>query len=383
MNWRTDSTILKMKIHPLLNNPNAVMVLLAPTSSLAWDDFRQAAKRSMAAMQIELENEKVVIKPNATSGERFIDPNTGIITHPGFVHGVVEYLQAHGVRQRRRLPAITIAEDPRNTDDDIPRNWQETGYARIARETGARLHFPSTYTCVRRQVPKPQAHNDLNVSRLATAPNIALFNVPKLKNHNLAITTLCMKNLMGLVNAKERHYCLQAWKEMPEEWQAETRPRHEWFTGEMHQRWQTGLARRLVDTAQVIHPALNLVEGIVGREGTGFQRGRNRTLGLVVAGINMVAVDSLVSYLMGFDPQQLIYLKLAADCGLGTNDIGRLHVYTEQEGTLNPCSDVDKLRIDPPFRVISNIAGEDPDPFQLAGSGITDPSDTLFGKTRA
>jgi hypothetical protein len=68
-------------------------------------------------------------------------------------------------------------------------------------------------------------------------------------------------------------------------------------------RWQEGLARRLTDTAQVIRPALNIVEGIVGREGTGFQRGRNRTLGLAVAGVNPVAVDSLTSYLMGFDPQ--------------------------------------------------------------------------------
>jgi uncharacterized protein (DUF362 family) len=369
-----------MKINPILNDPNVVLVIQAnPSNPVVWDDFRQAAIRAMTAMQIELEDEKAVIKPNVTAGERFIDPDTGITTHPGFVHGMVEYLQGHGVRNRR----VTIAEDPRNSDDNLPRNWQETGYARIARETGARLHFPSTYTCVRKRVPHPLARPELNVSRLATAPNTVLFNVPKLKNHNLAITTLCMKNLMGLVSVFDRHYCLQSWKEMPDEWQAEQRPRHEWFEQEMHERWQAGLARRLVDTAQVIQPALNLVEGIVGREGTGFQRGRNRVLGLAVAGVNMVAVDSLVSYLMGFDPQQLVYLNFAAEAGLGTNDIGKLRVYTEAEGELVLCKDVDALRVDPPFRVISNIVGEDPDPFHLAGSVTGDPSDTLFGKSRA
>ncbi|RPJ38032.1 MAG: DUF362 domain-containing protein, partial [Chloroflexi bacterium] len=252
-----------------------------------------------------------------------------------------------------------------------------------ARETGARLHFPSTYTCVRKPVPHPQAHPELTVSRLATAPNTVLFNVPKMKNHNLAITTLCMKNLMGLVSVFDRHYCLQAWKEMPEEWQAEHRPRHEWFTEEMHERWEEGLARRLVDTAQVVQPALNIVEGIVGREGTGFQRGRNRTLGLAVAGVNIVAVDSLASYLMGYDPQRLIYLQLAAEAGLGTNDIGRLKVYTELEGELVLCKDIDTLRITPPFRCITNTVGENPNPFHLDSSLINDPSDTLFGKTRA
>lgn len=366
-----------MKIHPFLKDPNAVLVIRAPLSNPpAWDDFRQAAAHAMAVMQIELEDEKAVIKPNATAGERFTDPYSGIITHPGFIHGMVEYLQP---RSRR----ITIAEDPRNTDDNHPRNWQETGYARIARETQARLHFPSTYTCVRKTVPHPLARPTLNVSRLATAPKTALFNVPKLKNHNLAITTLCMKNLMGLVGVFDRHFCLQSWEEMPVEVQAEQRPRREWLDQAMHQRWQAGLARRLVDTAQVIQPALNIVEGIVGREGTGFQRGRNRALGLVVAGVNMVAVDSLASYLMGFDPRQLVYLRLAAEAGLGTSDLGSLRVYQEQDGALIPCPDLDALRITPPFRVISNIMGEELDPFHLDGAVTGDPSDSFFGRSRA
>ncbi len=376
---RIDSKILKMKIHPLLIDPNAVLVIQVPLASpLVWDSFRKAAIQSMNAMQIEMEDEKAVIKPNATAGERFTDPDCGIITHPGFVHGMVEYLQAHGARGR-----ATIAEDPRNSDDNHPRNWQGTGYARIAQETGVRLHFPSTYTCVKKTVPNPLARPVLNVSRVATAPGAALFNVPKLKTHNLAITTLSMKNLMGLVGVFDRHFCLQSWEEMPAEVQAEQRPRREWLDQGLHRRWQEGLARRLVDTAQVIRPALNIVEGIVGREGTGFQRGRNRALGLVVAGVNMVAVDSLASYLMGFDPRQLVYLQLAAEAGLGTNDIHELRVYLEQDGELLPCAQVDSLRIDPPFRVISNIMGEEPDPFHLAGTVSGDPSDSFFGRSKA
>jgi uncharacterized protein (DUF362 family) len=349
-----------MKIHPLLTDPNSVVIIQSPLAGkAAWVDFRLAARQALTVMQVELEDEKAVIKPNVTSGEHFADPDTGITTHPGFVQGMVEYLRAHGARRDR----LTIAEDPRNSDDNHPRHWRGTGFERVAQESGARLHTTTTYTCIKKVVAHSLAHPVLNVSRLATAPKTVLFNVPKMKTHNLGITTLCMKNLMGLVNVFDRHYCGQAWHDMPEPLRSDPRPRAEWFTREMHEQWQAGLARRLIDTAQVIKPSLNLVEGIVGREGTGFQRGRNRPLGLVVAGINMVAVDSLTSYLMGFDPQRLVYLRMAAEAGLGVNDLDKMLIYTEQEGRLTPCRDVDMLRADPPFRVISNIMGEDPNIF--------------------
>jgi uncharacterized protein (DUF362 family) len=345
-----------MKLHPSLQDPFAVFVARLPViETVGWEDYRRAAYHSLAVMQLELEGEKAVFKPNVTIGERFADPDTGIGTHPGFVHGMVDYLREHSARTNH----FTIIEDPRNTDDNHPRHWRGTGYDRLAGESGIRLHCPTSYTCVRKTVPRPLAHPVLNVSRLAVAPGTVLFNVPKLKTHNLAITTLCLKNLMGLVNVFDRHYCAQAWKEFPQEIRDNPHPRHEWFEKSMHETWQEGLARRLVDTAQVIQPALNIVEGIVGRDGTGFQRGANYSLGLVVAGVNMVAVDSVASYLMGFDPQKLIYLNLAAAAGLGENDLNRLNIFTEQNGEIIHCTDLDSLRANPPFRVISNIKDEE------------------------
>jgi uncharacterized protein (DUF362 family) len=126
----------------------------------------------------------------------------------------------------------------------------------------------------------------------------------------------------------------------------------------VHTLWQEGLARRLNDTAKVVPPHLNIVEGVVGRDGTGFNRGRNFPLGLVIAGVNMVAVDSVASYLMGFDPAQLIYLRMAAEAGLGSNDLSGLRLYVVQDGAIVPCPDVEALAARPPLRVIRGIAGE-------------------------
>jgi uncharacterized protein (DUF362 family) len=341
-----------MKIHPLLNNPDVVLISQKQVSdAVSWEDFRQASWQIMQAMQIEIQDENVVFKPNVTIGERFANPDTGITTHPGFIQGSIEYLLQHGARRGK----IYILEDPRNSDDNIPRHWRDTGYRKLSEQTGAKLRSPKTFTCVKKKVPRPLAHAELNVSRLATAPNTVLINMPKLKTHNLSITTLCMKNLMGTVNVFDRHFCYQAWQEMPEEMRAKDEPKEQWMDKATHEQWQAGLARRLIDLAQVVQPQLNIVEGVVGRDGTGFRRGNNYALGLSIAGSNMVAVDSVASYLMGFDPQKLIYLKMAGEAGLGINTMSQLRICVVEDGNIIPCRDVDSLRAQPPFEVISGI----------------------------
>jgi len=344
-----------MKIHPLLSDAQAVLVSHAPVRApVSWGDFDRAARQTLAAMQLELDGEKAVIKPNVTVGEKYADPDCSIGTHPGFVRGMADYLREHGAR----ASGIYVLEDPRDTDDNEPRHWRGTGYDTLAQQGIVKLRCPTTYTCVKRPVPHPQAHLALNVSRLAVGPDTVLINVPKLKTHNLAITTLCLKNMMGAVNVFDRHYCAQSWREIPPELRHDDRPRHEWMDERVHALWQAGLARRLNDTAKAVPPHLNIVEGVVGRDGTGFHRGRNYPLGLVIAGVNMVAVDSVASYLMGFDPAQLIYLRMAAEAGLGCNDLAALRVCVVADGAIVPCLDLAALRADPPLRVIRGIVGE-------------------------
>ena len=78
-----------MKLHTLLDDQNAVLISKTPISDpVTWEDFRIAGYRIMEAMQIELEDENAVLKPNVTSGERFADPDTGVTTHPVFLQGM-------------------------------------------------------------------------------------------------------------------------------------------------------------------------------------------------------------------------------------------------------------------------------------------------------
>ncbi|MBM4461508.1 MAG: DUF362 domain-containing protein, partial [Chloroflexi bacterium] len=144
-----------MKIHPLLSDAQAVLVSHAPVRApVSWGDFDRAARQTLAAMQLELDGEKAVIKPNVTVGEKYADPDCSIGTHPGFVRGMADYLREHGAR----ASGIYVLEDPRDTDDNEPRHWRGTGYDTLAQQGIVKLRCPTTYTCVKRPVPHPQAH---------------------------------------------------------------------------------------------------------------------------------------------------------------------------------------------------------------------------------
>jgi len=341
-----------MKIDLRLQDPQAVFIykrtVPADPSSA---DFEAAAQEALAAIRLELDHEPVVLKPNVTAGEFFKDPESGITTHPAFIAGMARYLRAHGAASDQ----IHVVEDPYNQNDEKPCTWRDTGYIEMAEAAGVHLGCPTRETTVRKTIPNPLAHTSRLVSSLAVAPGTVYINVPKLKTHNLSITTLCMKNQQGLVYVLERHYCSQALEEMNLEGIDTTRPRQEWMDEAMHEHSQEGLARRLADLAKIVTPQLNVIEGVVGRDGTGFNHGTNYPLGLVIVGINMVAVDAVGSYLMGFDPRKLIYLRVAAEAGLGVNDLAQIRVYTANEDGLTLCNDLERWQATPRFEVIRNI----------------------------
>ena len=346
---------MAVKIHPYLEDPDAVLIYQEPVPEKPTHaDFQRIGKRILEITELELSGEKVAIKPNVTSGEHFADPDTGITTHPDFVGGMVEYLFQHGAKPG----GIYVVEDPRDSDDFNPRHWKGTGFVEMAEATGAKLRCPISYYCVNKTVPNPLVHPTRNVTRYAVDPNTLLINVPKMKTHNLGITTLCLKNQMGLDDVFDRHYCGQAAGELPPDPQREDQPFDRPAAIARHDLYQAGLGRRLADLAKVIKPGLNIVEGVIARDGTGFQRGRNFPLGMAIAGINMVAVDSITSYIMGFDPTDLIYLKIAHGAGLGNNDPASLHVYVVEDGQIRPCKDITRVRAAEPFHVIRGIAGE-------------------------
>ena len=96
-----------------------------------------------------------------------------------------------------------------------------------------------------------------------------------------------------------------------------------------------------------------MIEGIVGRDGTAFQHGKNIQTNLVIAGKNVVSVDAVGSYLMGFEPAGIGYLKIAAERGLGEIDVEKIEIYEVRDGQSVPCSDIARFMSKIPFEVLA------------------------------
>jgi uncharacterized protein (DUF362 family) len=87
-------------------------------------------------------------------------------------------------------------------------------------------------------------------------------------------------------------------------------------------RWKWGLHNRgiensIVEINLLRKPDFVVIDGIVAGEGNGPTDNDSVDARIVFAGTDVMAVDTIASYFMGFNPQKLPHLKLAAENGLG------------------------------------------------------------------
>lgn len=127
-----------------------------------------------------------------------------------------------------------------------------------------------------------------------------IISIPVLKTHMSTGTTLGMKNMMGVLPQREK------WK--------------------MH---LSGLHHALVDLNRLVKPDLIIVDGIVGMEGMGPTIGSPVEMNLILAGEDVVAVDTVGSAVMGFSTEEVKHLQLAGEARLGVNDLERIEIKGE------------------------------------------------------
>ena len=213
-------------------------------------------------------NERVLIKPNCV---RPVAPETGVTTDGGVVDAVIEYLLGVGVRD------IVIAE---GGNPGTEKAFKITGLKDVAERRGVPLVNLNKDEWEEMPVPGAAALERVRIARTVLDCD-RVVNVPKLKIHHMAQATLSMKNLMGVI--------------------VDNRGRV------MHDR----LDEKIVDLASMFRPALNVVDGIVGAE-------MDEVVGIpvrsnvVIAGVDMVSVDSVGSAVMGLDPNEIRHVQMAA-----------------------------------------------------------------------
>jgi uncharacterized protein (DUF362 family)/Pyruvate/2-oxoacid:ferredoxin oxidoreductase delta subunit len=207
----------------------------------------------------------IYLKPNLAGP---FPPERGVTTHPAVVKAVARLLQAAG-RQ------VVAGDSPAGPARPGYLNflYRRTGMEEVAQELG--LSLDRSLEPVEVKIPHPRSLRVLTLNRsFAEAP--ALLNLPKFKTHLFARMTGAVKNLYGAVSGIMKVAYHTRLKD-PER-----------FMG------------LLLDLVDYLQPRLSVVDAVVGMEGEGPTWGRPRPVGYLLAGVDPLAVDWVMSRMMGF-----------------------------------------------------------------------------------
>lgn len=215
---------------------------------------------------------KIGIKPNLVVAR---PADNGATTHPEIVEGIICYLQAFGIRN------ITILEGSW-VGDNTQRAFKNCGYLALAEKYGIELLDTKKDRAVK------QNNKDMTLSVCESALNMDyLINVPVLKGHCQTGMTCCLKNMKGCIPDSEKR------------------------------RFHTlGLSKPIAVLSTLLRPALHIVDSVCGD--LSFEEGGNPvTANRIMLGFNPVLLDSYGAQLIGFQPDEIDYLRIAKEYGVG------------------------------------------------------------------
>ena len=188
----------------MLAHPDAVYLAHSPIdrADAPFATYRELAYRTLAALEVPLPDAgTILLKPNATV---LYPPEKRVITHPGFVGGLLDALRDRGVSAER----MVVADGQSGENPTAGHTWELCGYRTMTEARGVRLAEMNTDEDSRVvEVADGAVYERYPLYREVT--DCAFFlNVPLAKCHNLGCTTLSIKNLMGIIAKPERHLCV-------------------------------------------------------------------------------------------------------------------------------------------------------------------------------
>ncbi|HPT83445.1 MAG TPA: DUF362 domain-containing protein [Limnochordia bacterium] len=215
---------------------------------------------------------RIGLKPNLVVAK----PSTeGATTSPELVEGIIQYLQDHGHTDIVILEGSWIG-------DSTQRAFQVCGYTDLAQRYQVELvDLQKDGFHVRRVGDlELKVCNELNRVDY-------LINLPVLKGHCQTRITCALKNLKGCIPNQEKR--------------------------RFH---SLGLHKPIAYLNKAIKTDLVIVDGLMGD--LDFEEGGNPVqMDRILVGTDPVLIDSYVAHLLGYGPEEIGYLPLAAELGVG------------------------------------------------------------------
>lgn len=213
--------------------------------------------------------QKVLIKPNLLSPR---NPQDAVTTHPAVIKAVAEEVL--------RLSAQpTIADIPGyiHLGGDF---LEKTGIAKISQE----LNIPAVPLerdgFMEVKVKEGKHLKSIFIAKMVKDVDV-IINLPKAKTHMQTYFSGAVKNMFGCIPSRERK-------------------RVHSFGG------YEKFSQVVVDIYSTMVPTVNIIDAVVGMEGTGPSQGTPKKLGAILCSEDAVALDWVTTYLMGYKPQEVV-----------------------------------------------------------------------------
>ncbi|MCD6221779.1 DUF362 domain-containing protein [bacterium] len=225
---------------------------------------------------------KVVIKPNIAWNRK---PEQAANTNPYVVSALVKLCKRAGASE------VVVID---HTCNPWKVTYKISGIAEAVERAGGIMRPPTRYRKV--SISGTKVLKQAEVLEEVLDADVVI-DVPVVKVHgSRAKITISMKNLMGVV--KDRGY--------------------------FH---RTDLNRCIAEISYFIKPTLTVVDATRILLTRGPQGpGKVKNTGIVVAGTDMVALDSFGAKLLGLNPENVPHLIIGKQLGLGEYDLNRVRI---------------------------------------------------------
>jgi uncharacterized protein (DUF362 family) len=230
--------------------------------------------------------DNVIIKPNIGPAMRTYE--YAATTNPWLVAAVVRMCLEAGAGRVRVMdkPFSGTAES----------GFVNSGIREQVEKAGGEIELMSRFKFVSTDIPQGKDIKKWDIYEDILKADV-LINMPIAKQHGSSRLTLGMKNLMGTISSA--------------------------------QMFHINLHQRIADLASRVRPALTIVDAIRILTANGPTGGNLRDvkkLDTVIAGTDIVAVDSYTTSLFGLKPEDVPHIGIAAAMGLGSSDLSKLDI---------------------------------------------------------
>lgn len=230
--------------------------------------------------------DRVLVKPNLIAPYHY---TTGATTSPHVIRALCELAKEAGAGK------VAIA-DGSAVGSKTEEVFTVTGLKEISAKIGVDLVNLKKSKTVYLGIPNGKIFRRLKVPEAVMEADV-IINAPVMKTHDAFPATLGLKNMKGVLQEKDKKRF------------------HKW-----------GLAQSIVDLNKLVLPQITVLDGTVAMEGMGPSHGTPVNLGVIISSFDTVAADSVAAAVMGIDPLEIEYVKLAFEQGLGCADLSRIEV---------------------------------------------------------